>query len=101
MNEAMKQKIENGEVFLGIELGSTRIKAVLIDNTYAPIASGGYNWENRLEDGYWTYHLDDVWTGVQTSFRELAKECQRKVRCGADQGGVHGRFRYDARLSGV
>ena len=41
MNEAMKQKIENGEVFLGIELGSTRIKAVLIDNTYAPIASGG------------------------------------------------------------
>ena len=43
MNEAMKQKIENGEVFLGIELGSTRIKAVLIDNTYAPIASGGYN----------------------------------------------------------
>ena len=48
MNEAMKQKIENGEVFLGIELGSTRIKAVLIDNTYAPIASGGYNWENRL-----------------------------------------------------
>ena len=56
MNEAMKQKIENGEVFLGIELGSTRIKAVLIDNTYAPIASGGYNWENRQEDGYWTYH---------------------------------------------
>lgn len=78
MNEAMKQKIENGEVFLGIELGSTRIKAVLIDNTYAPIASGGYNWENRLEDGYWTYHLDDVWTGVQTSFRELAKDVSER-----------------------
>ena len=56
----------------------TRIKAVLIDNTYAAIASGGYNWENRLEDGYWTYHLDDVWTGVQTSLPGAGEGCQRK-----------------------
>ena len=78
MNQEMKRKIENGEVFLGMELGSTRIKAVLIDNTYAPIASGGYNWENRLEGGYWTYHLDEVWAGVQESFRELAKDVNEK-----------------------
>ena len=52
MNEAMKQKIENGEVFLGIELGSTRIKAVLIDNTYAPIASGG--WRTAIGLITWT-----------------------------------------------
>ena len=46
MNEAMKQKIENGEVFLGIELGSTRIKAVLIGPDRAPLATGAFDWEN-------------------------------------------------------
>ena len=49
MNEAMKQKIENGRGVPGHRAGLHPIKAVLIDNTYAPIASGGYNWENRLE----------------------------------------------------
>ncbi|MCL2387129.1 MAG: FGGY family carbohydrate kinase, partial [Defluviitaleaceae bacterium] len=67
-----------GKLFLGIELGSTRIKSVLIGEDFMPIASGAFNWENRYENGFWTYHLDDVWNGVRASFRELAKEFEEK-----------------------
>ena len=56
-------RIEAGKAFLGIELGSTRMKAVLIDDRHEPIASGGHAWENRLVDGVWTYDLDEVWSG--------------------------------------
>ena len=57
--------VKKGDTALGIELGSTRIKAVLIGPDHAPIATGAYDWENRLENGVWTYHLEDVWTGIQ------------------------------------
>lgn len=67
-----------GKTFLGIELGSTRIKAVLIDERYATIASGSFGWENRLENGYWTYHLDEVWLGLQASFKQLAEAFETK-----------------------
>ena len=60
------------KIFLGIELGSTRIKAVVIDSKGKLLASGGYNWENRFENGVWTYHLEDVWAGLQKSFSELS-----------------------------
>jgi len=73
-----KQAIIEGRTVLGIELGSTRIKAVLIDENFAPIAAGSHDWENRLEDGIWTYHLDDVWTGLQNSFRNLAADVQNR-----------------------
>ena len=53
--------IEEGKAVLGIELGSTRIKAVLIDGKHKPVASGGHSWENHLVDGVWTYGLDEVW----------------------------------------
>ena len=59
--------IEDGETYLGIEFGSTRIKAVLIDSDHRVLASGTHDWENRFEDGYWTYHLEDAWAGVQKS----------------------------------
>ena len=58
---------------LGIELGSTRIKSVLIDETGAVISQGGHEWENKLENGFWTYSLEDVWTGLQSSFADLCK----------------------------
>ena len=58
--EQIKNAIQNGKTVLGIELGSTRIKAVLIDENNNPIASGSYEWENRLENGIWTYSLEDV-----------------------------------------
>ena len=54
----MKPDLE--KAVLGLELGSTRIKAVLIDEDHQPIASGGYAWENVLENGVWTYHMDEV-----------------------------------------
>ena len=74
----MMNQIESGETCLGIEMGSTRIKAVLIDKESNPIASGGFGWENTLNDGVWTYSLEDVWTGIQASYRELKKDVLEK-----------------------
>lgn len=74
----IKTCIEQGKTALGIEFGSTRIKAVLIDDGHHPIASGSFAWENRYEDGIWTYHLDDVWHGLQCSYAELAQEVRTK-----------------------
>ena len=59
-----KDFIDSGKAVLGIEFGSTRIKAVLVDNTNKPIAAGSHDWENRLENGIWTYSLDDIWGGL-------------------------------------
>jgi sugar (pentulose or hexulose) kinase len=72
-NEA-KAAIETGKTVLGIEFGSTRIKAVLIGEDHAPIASGSYDWENRYENGIWTYSLEAVWRGLQESYRKLNEE---------------------------
>jgi sugar (pentulose or hexulose) kinase len=66
--------IESGKTALGIEFGSTRIKAVLIGEDHMPIASGSYDWENRYEHGLWTYHLEDIWAGLQESCRKLSNE---------------------------
>nr|WP_142433363.1 FGGY-family carbohydrate kinase [Enterococcus mundtii] len=63
--------MRTGQTALGIELGSTRIKAVLIDHNYEPIAAGSYDWENQLENGIWTYSLDEIWKGLQSSYGQL------------------------------
>ena len=68
----------NGKESLGIEFGSTRIKAVLVDENCNPIASGGHTWENRLENGYWTYHNDDIWLGLQDAYSKLNTDCVEK-----------------------
>ena len=73
--------IQRGGAVLGIELGSTRIKAVLIDEGGAPIASGGHNWENRLENGVWTYSIEDVWTGLQDCYASLARDVRERYGC--------------------
>ncbi len=65
--------IDLSQCSLGIELGSTRIKAVLIGSDNLPMASGTHDWENRMENGYWTYSLKDVWDGIQDSYADLAK----------------------------
>ncbi len=72
-NETQKA-IENGKTALGVEFGSTRIKAVLIGEDHRPIASGSYDWENRYENGIWTYSLEEVWKGLQESYRRLSQE---------------------------
>ena len=74
----VKEVIESGKAVLGIELGSTRIKAVLIDENHTPIASGDHEWENRLENGNWTYSLDDIRAGLRHSYQNLAADVQNK-----------------------
>ncbi|WP_054957456.1 xylulokinase [Paenibacillus dakarensis] len=74
----IRQAIALGETSLGIELGSTRIKAVLIDRHFETIASGSYEWENRLQDGYWTYSLADVLTGLQEAYSKMKQEVEQK-----------------------
>ena len=69
-----RKAIESGKTVLGIEFGSTRIKAVLIGEDHRPVASGSFDWENRYENGLWSYSLEDVWTGLQESYRKLSKE---------------------------
>lgn len=74
----MSGYVIDGSESLGIEFGSTRIKAVLIDENFNPIATGSHDWENRLENGVWTYHLDDVWTGLQDAYARLNEDVYEK-----------------------
>lgn len=76
----IQEKITQGRTFLGIEFGSTRIKAALIDETFSPIAEGSHAWENRLENGYWTYSLDDILNGLQSCYADLKRDVRE--RCG-------------------
>ena len=74
----IQEQILGGKCCLGIELGSTRIKAVLIGTDHAPIASGDYGWENRLEGGYWTYHMEDVWAGLKSAYAGLREQVKAR-----------------------
>lgn len=76
--ENIKAMIESGKTALGLEFGSTRIKAVLVDADHNPIASGDHVWENRLDQGIWTYTLDDIWTGLRDSYRKMAADVEEK-----------------------
>lgn len=70
--------VPSGPLYLGVEFGSTRIKAVLIDSETHPVLSGGYSWENRFENGLWTYSMEDVWLGLQSSLREVSARWQER-----------------------
>ena len=76
--EAMRKWIDDGHAVLGIELGSTRIKGVLIGQNHEPIASGGFDWENRLENGVWTYHMEDVWQGLAAAYAQLKRDVEER-----------------------
>ncbi|MDX1524132.1 MAG: FGGY family carbohydrate kinase, partial [Anaerolineae bacterium] len=98
----IQRAIESGKTVLGIEFGSTRIKAVLIGQDHTPIASGSYEWENRYENGIWTYSLDDVWTGLQESYRKLSHEVFEKYNTSLQtigaigfSGMMHGYLAFD------
>jgi sugar (pentulose or hexulose) kinase len=103
MNRNDTQKaIESGKTALGVEFGSTRIKAVLIGEDHAPIASGSYDWENRYENGVWTYSLEDVWIGLQESYRKLSSEVLEKYNVPLQtigaigfSGMMHGYLAFD------
>jgi sugar (pentulose or hexulose) kinase len=78
INMNIQEVIESGNAVLGVEFGSTRIKAILIGNDHAPIALGSYEWENRYENDIWTYHLEDIWKGLQESYYRLSAEVVEK-----------------------
>lgn len=98
----MKNIIEAGRTTLGIELGSTRIKAVLIGENQQPIASGNHDWENSYVNQIWTYSLDEIWAGLQSCYASLARDVREKygtdlVRIGAIglSGMMHGYMVFD------
>ena len=78
MGKSHKDQIQLEATSLGIELGSTRIKGVLIDSKGNTLASGEFDWENQLEDGIWTYALEDVWKGVQTVFDKVRESVKNQ-----------------------
>lgn len=87
------KEIAMKQYYLGIEFGSTRVKAVLIDGEHRIVKSGDYTWKSSLENGVWTYHMEDVQTGLRTAHP------QPRRAAGSCFG--HGHFRPDARLSGL
>ena len=102
VNEA-KTAILNNKTALGIEFGSTRIKAVLVGKEHAPIASGSYEWENQLVDSIWTYSLEDIWKGLKDCYADLAADVKKqygltlkKVGAMGVSAMMHGYMAFDA-----
>ena len=85
-----KAAIIANKTALGIEFGSTRIKAVLVDDKNQPIASGAHEWENRYENGVWTYSLDDIWTGIQDCYQDMARDVKAKYDIELESVGAFG-----------
>lgn len=88
--EEIKEQIVQGKTVLGIEFGSTRIKAILTAQDDAPVASGAHDWENRLENGIWTYSLDDIWSGFQDCYRNLAEDVKQQYGVELEKIGAIG-----------
>ena len=102
-SEQIRKEIEEGKAVLGIEFGSTRIKAELIVSDNVPVAEGAHEWENRLENGIWTYSLEDIWTGLQDCYADLLKNTREKYgvtihRLGAAgiSAMMHGYLAFDS-----
>nr|WP_220489170.1 FGGY-family carbohydrate kinase [Tessaracoccus sp. MC1679] len=98
-----RDTIESGNTSLGIELGSTRIKAVLIGPDHQPLATGGHEWKSKLEGGFWTYDVDAVWAGLQAAYADLAANVQASHGVALETVGsmgfsamMHGYMAFDA-----
>ncbi len=94
--------ISSGQVYLGLELGSSRIKTVLIDSDYNVLAAGSHDWENSLLDGIWTYSLAEAEQGLQASYRSMADQVQElyglqvtSARALGVSGMMHGYLPFD------
>lgn len=86
----MKEIIAAGKTAIGIEFGSTRVKAVLIDENCIPLASGSFEWENKLVDGYWTYSLEIIHEALHTCFKNLKQDVIKKYGCSLTTTGAIG-----------
>lgn len=100
--EHIKEAITRGDTSLGIEFGSTRIKAILIDRNFEVIASGSYEWQNRYENGFWTYNLEEIITGLQTSYAEMKQAVKQNYNITLEKIGsigisamMHGYMSFD------
>lgn len=101
--EAIKSAIVAGRTSIGIELGSTRIKTVLIGEDRFPVASGAHDWENSFVDGFWTYSLDEIWTGIRQSYAKMTEEVRARYGVALEKTGaigfsamMHGYMVFDA-----
>ncbi|MFP3126592.1 FGGY-family carbohydrate kinase [Ectobacillus funiculus] len=102
MSLNIKNAIQSGKTILGIELGSTRIKAVLIGEDHAPIASGSHDWENSYVNNIWTYSIEDIWKGIQDSYQRMTNDVKQQygitlqtVRAIGFSGMMHGYMTFD------
>ena len=98
----MKDFISEGKAVMGIEFGSTRIKAVLVDDDFKVIAQGAHDWENKLVDGVWSYSLDDVESGVRDAYAKCAADVESKYGVKLERlaalgisGMMHGYLPFD------
>ena len=94
---------EEGRAVLGLEFGSTRIKAVLVDESHQPVAQGCWDWENSLVDNVWTYSLEDIWEGLRGCYANLAEDVRAKYGVPLTKlaalgfsGMMHGYMPFDA-----
>lgn len=101
-SNSLAEYIQSGRGVVGIEMGSTRIKAVLIGPDHRPLAAGGFAWENQLVDGFWTYPLEEVRAGLQGCFADLQKEVRERYGVGLSRlgglglsGMMHGYMVFD------
>lgn len=104
MPQSPKETIQSGQAILGIEFGSTRIKAVLIDQYNKPIAQGDHEWENQLIDGLWTYSTEAVWQGLQDCYSKMRADVRARYDVEIEtlaaigiSAMMHGYMAFDAR----
>lgn len=104
MSEAIRKAIQEGSCVLGLEFGSTRIKAVLADGSHQPVAQGNWDWENSLENNIWTYSLEDIWEGLRGCYTSLTEDVERKYSVPLQKlaamgfsGMMHGYMAFNAR----
>lgn len=102
--EEMIAAIQQGKTSLGIEFGSTRVKRVLLDDKRNPIATGSYDWENQLVDGYWTYHQEEIHKALSACYTSLAKTVEATYHTPLTKIGaigisamMHGYLVFDAK----
>ena len=99
---AIRSAVLSGKTTLGIEFGSTKIKAVLLTEEFTPAASGSHDWQSSYQNGVWTYALDDVWSGLQSCYRSLVLDVERrygvqltKIGCIGFSAMMHGYLPFD------
>ena len=102
----VKEQIVSGQTAIGIEFGSTRIKAVLIGSDFAPLASGIHDWNNQLENGIWTYSEADIRNGLQACFADLMQQTERQYGVKLEKTGsigisamMHGYLAFDENMN--